>query len=79
MRIGAHAGAAFRTDSETNDFGGQGVHVAARIGAAASSGEILVSAETLDSAGEGFRVADRRTESLKGVAEAVDVVSVDWR
>ncbi len=79
VRIGAHVGGAFRTESESTDYGGQGVHVAARIGAAASSGEILVSAETLDSAGEGFRVADRRSESLKGIAEAIEVVSVDWR
>jgi class 3 adenylate cyclase len=79
VRIGAHAGGAFRTDSESNDYGGQGVHVASRIGAAATAGEILVSVETLDSAGEGFRVGERRTESLKGVAEAVEVVSVAWR
>ena len=79
VRIGAHAGGAFRTDSEATDYGGQGVHVAARIGAAAGAGEILVSAETLASLPDGFRVAERRTESLKGVAEPVEVVSVDWR
>src|SRR5262245_42089011 len=44
VRIGAHAGAAFRTEG---DYGGQGVHVASRIGAAAGAGEILVSVETL--------------------------------
>ena len=47
VRIGAHAGNAFVTGTESSDYGGQGVHVAARIGAAARGGEILVSADTL--------------------------------
>jgi class 3 adenylate cyclase len=79
VRIGAHAGGAFRTDSETGDYGGQGVHVAARIGAAAGAGEILVSAETLDGIGSAFRLSEPRQESLKGVDAPVDVVAVDWR
>lgn len=77
VRIGAHAGAAFRTDSD--DYGGQDVHVASRIGSAAGAGEILTSADTLESAGGSFRVSERRTESLKGVAEPLEVVSIDWR
>ena len=32
VRIGAHAGAGFVTGAESADYGGQGVHVAARIG-----------------------------------------------
>jgi class 3 adenylate cyclase len=79
VRIGAHAGGAFRTESEATDYGGQGVHVAARIGAAATAGEILVSVETLDGSGGAFRTSERRSESLKGVAEPVDVVAIDWR
>ncbi len=79
VRIGAHAGGAFRTSSESNDYGGQGVHVAARIGAAAGAGEILVSAETLDGVGTAFRLSEPREESLKGVETPVEVVSVDWR
>ena len=43
VRIGAHTGGAFRTGADSTDYGGQGVHVAARIGAAANGGEILVS------------------------------------
>src|SRR5918996_6245093 len=43
VRIGAHTGGALRTDAEVTDYGGQGVHVAARIGAAAGGGEILLS------------------------------------
>lgn len=77
VRIGMHAGDAFRTES--NDYGGQDVHVAARIGGAARAGEILASAETVDAAGGAFRASDRRGEQLKGVAEPVDVVTIEWR
>jgi class 3 adenylate cyclase len=78
VRIGAHSGAAFRTESD--DFGGQGVHVASRIGSAAGAGEILVSTETLDGVGAtAFRLSEPRVESLKGVEQSVEVVSVEWR
>ena len=79
VRIGAHAGEAFRTGEDSSDFGGQGVHLAARIGAAAGAGEILVSTETLDGAASSFRLGERRTETVKGFATPVEVVSVDWR
>ena len=78
VRIGAHSGGAFRTD-ESTDYGGQGVHIASRIGAAAVAGEILVSSETLDGVGAAFRASDTRVETLKGVAQPVEVVSIDWR
>ena len=78
VRIGAHTGEAFRSEAD-GDFGGQGVHLAARIGAAAGAGEILLSAETLDGVGTGFRLSEPRTETLKGFAEPVEVVSVGWR
>ena len=78
VRIGAHAGGAFRTDAETTDHGGQGVHVAARIGAAAAGAEILVSRETLDGVGTAFRLSEPRAEVLKGIEKPVEVVSVDW-
>ncbi len=77
VRIGVHSAGAFRTGD--SDYGGQGVHVASRIGTAAGAGEILVSAETLDGLGSSFRTRDERSETLKGVAEPVDVVSVEWR
>ncbi|MET0560872.1 MAG: adenylate/guanylate cyclase domain-containing protein [Gaiellaceae bacterium] len=78
VRIGAHAGGAFRTEHST-DYGGQTVHVAARIGAAAAAGEILVSSETLDGVGTSFRASEARTEALKGVEQPVEIVSIDWR
>ena len=79
VRIGAHAGDAFRTEGDSTDYGGQGVHVAARIAAAARGGEILVSAETLDGFGGTVRVAEERTEQLKGLEQRAEVVSIDWR
>jgi class 3 adenylate cyclase len=79
VRIGAHSAGAFRKDAESSDYGGQGVHVAARIGAAAAAGEILVTAATLDGVGGSFRLSESRLEALKGVEAPVEVVSVDWR
>jgi class 3 adenylate cyclase len=79
IRIGAHTGGAFHTDAHFSDYGGQGVHVAARIGAAATAAEILVSRETLDGVPTAVRVSEARAEELKGFEQPVDVVSVDWR
>jgi class 3 adenylate cyclase len=79
VRIGAHSGGAFRTGGDTSDYGGQGVHVAARVGAAAGAGEILVSTETLDGIGSTFRLSPPRSETLKGLEQPVEVVAVDWR
>ncbi|HSC90781.1 MAG TPA: adenylate/guanylate cyclase domain-containing protein [Gaiellaceae bacterium] len=79
VRIGAHTGGAFHSGAAATDYGGQGVHVAARIGAAAGAGEILVSADTLDGVRTAFRVSEPRSTVLPGLEEAVDVVAVDWR
>jgi class 3 adenylate cyclase len=79
VRIGAHTGEAFRTDAGGgSDYGGQGVHLAARIGAAAGAGQILASRETVDGIG-GVRLSEPREETLKGFATPVELVSVDWR
>jgi class 3 adenylate cyclase len=79
VRIGAHTGDAFQSDGDSKDYGGEAVHLAARIGAAAGAGEILVSRDTLEGAGSGFRASTPRSETMKGFEEPVDVVSVDWR
>lgn len=79
VRIGAHAGSAFKTGANFTDYGGQSVHVAARIGAVAGAGEILVSRETLDGLETVFRLSNPRATSLKGFEAPTDVVSVDWR
>ena len=78
VRIGAHSGDAFQNDANAN-YGGEAVHLAARIGAAAGAGEILASRETLEGAGSGFRMSNPRSETLKGFVQPVEVVSVDWR
>jgi class 3 adenylate cyclase len=54
------------------------VHVAARVGAEAGAGEILVSAGTLDGAGVEVETGAPRTARLKGVAEAVVLLPVVW-
>jgi len=79
VRIGVHTGRAFSNDGSSNPYGGEAVHLAARVGAAAEACEILVSRDTLEGVGAAFRISEPRSVALKGFAEAVDVVSVDWR
>ncbi len=79
VRIGVHAGGAFRTGADSSDYGGQDVHVASRVGGAAAAGEILVSGETLDGVGGAYRLSAPRTETLKGIGQPIELVSVDWR
>jgi class 3 adenylate cyclase len=79
IRIGAHTGEAFRTGADGADYGGQDVHIAARIGAVAGPAEIVVSTETLDGVGTVFRLSEPREAQLKGIAEPVEIVSIEWR
>jgi class 3 adenylate cyclase len=79
VRIGLHTGGAFQTGSDASDYGGEGVHVAARIGAAAGAAEILASRETLDGVSAAFRLSEPRAEALHGFEQPIEVVSVDWR
>jgi class 3 adenylate cyclase len=74
VRIGVHADEASRYEA---NFAGRGVHMAARIGAAAKSGEILVSAATL--ADVPLFEGEPQSVQLKGISEPVDVVTVAWR
>jgi class 3 adenylate cyclase len=76
VRIGVHTGGAFHKDDD--DYAGQGVHVAARIGALAKGGEILVSRESL-AGGSRFPLSEPRSEGLKGLEDEVELVAVDWR
>ncbi|HTZ87035.1 MAG TPA: adenylate/guanylate cyclase domain-containing protein [Solirubrobacteraceae bacterium] len=75
VRIGIHA-----TDATDRggDYGGRGVHMAARIAAAAGPGEIIASREALDAASYAFRTLDERPLDLKGIARPVTVATVDW-
>jgi len=77
VRIGLHTAEATR---DGRDFRGRGVHVAARIGGAASGQEVLVSTEVLERAGQiRFQISEPRALTLKGVGEAVEVHAIDWR
>jgi class 3 adenylate cyclase len=76
VRIGLHTAEATR---KGRDYQGRGVHVAARIGAAAASQEILVSSAAVDAMGSTrFGLSDPRQLTLKGVGEPVEVRGVDW-
>ncbi len=75
VRIGLHAAEATRVDG---DYEGAGVHAAARIGALAEGGQVLASIETLEGIGE-LAGGEPREVSLKGIANPVQVVTVDWR
>ncbi len=75
VRIGLHATAATHAGSE---YTGLGVHTAARISALADAGEILASVETIGEASD-VRTTAARIVHLKGIAEPVEVVAIEWR
>ena len=77
VRIGLHATEATR---KGRDYQGRGVHVAARIGAAAVGEEILVSGAALSEISSNrFGLSEPRQLTLKGVDEPIEVRSVTWR
>lgn len=79
VRIGVHTGGAFHPTGDDSDYAGQGVHMAARIGAAAGAGEILVSLQSLEDVIDSGTLHDVHELTLKGFAEPVGVASVSWR
>ncbi|MGH8912375.1 MAG: adenylate/guanylate cyclase domain-containing protein, partial [Acidimicrobiia bacterium] len=77
VRIGAHFAEAYR---QGRDYSGQGIHVAARIGALGDREEIVVSTQLLKAAGMiPFPTSEARDVQLKGIPEPVEVHTVDWR
>ena len=77
VRIGLHTAGATR---DGRDYGGQGVHIAARVGGAASGQEILVTTEVFEQGGRTrFKASEPRMLTLKGVREPVEVRAIDWR
>ncbi len=77
VRIGIHTAEA---TPQGNDFAGQGIHVAARVGDLGEREEIVVSADALEAAGAiRFPLSNARPETLKGISEPVDVHTIDWR
>ncbi len=75
LRIGIHRDEVTQVG---DNYRGKGVHTASRISSRASSREILASLATVEGL-DGLRTADARSEALKGLAEPVQVVPVDWR
>jgi class 3 adenylate cyclase len=75
VRVGLHACEASRSGQ---GYRGRGVHIAARIGARANAGEILISRESLSDADAGLAVGKGEAVALKGIGEPVEVVAVRW-
>src|SRR4051794_27282625 len=70
MRVGLHSGEVELLDA---DVGGIAVHIAARIGALAGAGEVLVSSTVKDLvAGSGITFVDRGATQLRGIPD-------EWR
>jgi pimeloyl-ACP methyl ester carboxylesterase len=70
VRVGLHTG---EVELIEEDLGGIAVHIAARVGALAAPGEVLVSSTVKDLvAGSGIRFADRGAKHLKGIPD-------EWR
>jgi class 3 adenylate cyclase len=74
VRIGIHLADATQVGQ---NYRGKGVHQASRIAGVAGASEILVSRETVEQTS--YRASSPRTVELKGIAEPVEVVSVDWQ
>jgi class 3 adenylate cyclase len=74
VRIGVHASDATRVG---RNFTGKGVHEAARLGALAEGSEILASVDT--ATGGRYPMSESRTVTVKGIADPIEVVTVDWR
>lgn len=75
VRIGLHGGSVSIVEGTLT---GAEVHKAARVAGAGSAGEIVVT-DAILGAITGARTTDRRTVSLKGITEPVEVASIDWR
>ena len=74
VRTGLHTG---ECEVRGDDLGGLAVHIAARVGALAASGEVLVSGTVKDLVvGSGIRFNDRGEHQLKGVPGAWKLFAV---
>jgi class 3 adenylate cyclase/pimeloyl-ACP methyl ester carboxylesterase len=74
LRTGIHTG---EIEQRGSEVGGIGVHIAARVEAAAQSGEVLVSRTVKDLVvGSGFTFVSRGVQALKGVPEEWELFAV---
>lgn len=76
VRIGLHSAPAAKTP---DGYAGRGVHAAARIGALAEAGEILISASTLTTTPTELRLGPPRRVNLKGISEPLEVAHIKWQ
>jgi class 3 adenylate cyclase len=75
VRTGLHTG---ECEIRGNGLGGLAVHIAARIGAQATSGEVLVSGTVKDLVvGSGIEFAERGEHQLKGVPDTLRLFAVE--
>jgi len=75
LRAGIHTG---EIEGRGEDIGGIGVHIAARVEAAAQPGEVLVSRTVKDLVvGSGFTFTSRGRHALKGVPESWELFAID--
>jgi len=74
VRIGLHT---TQATAKAGDYAGKGVHEAARIGALAGGGEIVVSKDVVDAHKPRFPLSPFRSVELKGVDQPVAVASID--
>jgi class 3 adenylate cyclase len=75
VRAGIHAAEA---EHAGGSYWGAGVHAAARIGAAAAAEEIVSSLTTAAEL-NGIAASEPRAVELKGMAEPVEIVTLNWR
>ena len=73
VRVGVHEAEVTRS---VDDYGGRGVHEAARIAALATGGEVLASTRTLESAGSRHQASRAHSAALKGLADPVHIASL---
>jgi len=77
VRVGLHTAEA---TLDGNDYRGQGVHLAARVGAVAEGDEIVISQAALDPVESiPFPVTEGRVVELKGITDPVRVHTIGWR
>ncbi len=76
VRIGLHE---TETTKKGEDYQGRGIHLAARVGALAQGDEIVASVSTVEAAGSLWPLTEPRSVEVKGIAEPIEVVTLDWR
>ena len=73
IRVGLHTGTAVERDG---DWFGSAVNVAARVAALAAAGEVLLTAATLEAAGDEMSARSRGTQQLRNIADPVEILAL---